>query len=58
LQRIEEPVDRWKGDLKQDVAKYPMLQKIEVQEKKELDRAVSVSRFGFVKCVLRRFWKG
>ncbi|HEV2394685.1 MAG TPA: zf-TFIIB domain-containing protein, partial [Verrucomicrobiae bacterium] len=56
LEKVEELVDGWKADLKQDAAKYgPILQKVEVEEQKELDRAVSISRFGFVNCVLRRF---
>jgi Zn-finger nucleic acid-binding protein len=56
LKKIEELVDVWKDDLDQDTAKYgPVLQKIEVEEQKELDRDVSISRFGFVNRVLRRF---
>jgi Zn-finger nucleic acid-binding protein len=56
LKKVEEVVDGWKADLNQDAAKYgPVLQKIEVEEQKELDRAVSISRFGFVNAVLRRF---
>ena len=56
LKKIEELVDGWKADLNQDTAKYgPVLQKIEVEEQRELDRDVSISRFGFVNRVLRRF---
>jgi Zn-finger nucleic acid-binding protein len=56
LLKIEELVDGWKADLKEDTAKYgPALEKIEVEEQKELDRAVSISRFGFVNRVLRQF---
>ena len=56
LQKVEEVVDGWKADLNQDEAKYgPALQKIEVEEQKELDKDVSISRFGFVNSVLRRF---
>jgi uncharacterized protein len=56
LKKIEELVDGWKADLDQDTAKYgPVLQKIAVEEQKELDRDVSISRFGFVNRVLRRF---
>ena len=56
LKKVEEVVDGWKADLNQDAAKYgPVLQKIEVEEQKELDRAVSISRVGFVNAVLRRF---
>jgi Zn-finger nucleic acid-binding protein len=56
LKKIEELVDGWKADLGEDTAKYGgVLQKIEVEEQKELDRDVSISRFGFVNRVLRRF---
>ena len=56
LTKVEEVVDGWKEDLAQDTAKYgSVLDKIEVQEQKELDRAVSISRFGLVNTVLRRF---
>ena len=56
LNKIEELVDGWKADLNQDVAKYgSVLQKVEIEEKKELDRDVSISRFGFVNRVLRQF---
>lgn len=56
LEKVEELVDGWKADLKQDTARYgPLLQKIDVEEQKELDRDVSISRFGFVNKVLRRF---
>ena len=56
LQRVEELVDGWKADLGQDLNKYDsILQKIDVEEQKELDKAVSISGFGFVNAVLRRF---
>jgi Zn-finger nucleic acid-binding protein len=56
LRKIEEVVDGWKGCLQQDVAKYGgILQKIETEEQKSLDQAVSISRFGFVNAVLRKF---
>ena len=56
LKKIEEIVDGWKADLNQDVAKYgSILDRIDVEEQKELDRDVSISRFGFVNSVLRRF---
>ncbi|HEY5297368.1 MAG TPA: zf-TFIIB domain-containing protein [Verrucomicrobiae bacterium] len=56
LTKIEEVVDGWKADLGQDANKYDsVLQKIDVEEQKELDKAVSISRFGFVNAVLRRF---
>ena len=56
LTKVEEVVDGWKTHLGEDVAKYgSILQKIEVQEQKQLDQAVSISRFGFVNSVLRQF---
>ena len=56
LQRVEEVVDGWKSDLGDDLAKYGrVVDKIEVEEQKELDRDVSISRSGFVNAVLRRF---
>ena len=56
LQKVEEVVDGWKADLNKDAAKYgAVLDKIEVEEQKELDKSVSISRFGFVDAVLRRF---
>ena len=56
LTKVEEVVDGWKADLSEDMATYgPILQKIEVEEKKHLDESVSISRFGFVNSVLRRF---
>jgi uncharacterized protein len=56
LEKIEEVVDGWKADLNQDTRKYgSSLQKIEAEEQKELDRDVSISKFGFVNKVLRRF---
>jgi uncharacterized protein len=56
LTKVEEVVDGWKTHLGEDMAKYgPILQKIEVQEQKQLDQAVSISRFGFVNSVLRQF---
>jgi Zn-finger nucleic acid-binding protein len=56
LVKIEELVDGWKADLDGDAAKYgPVLQKIATEEQKELDREVSISRFGFVNTVLRHF---
>jgi Zn-finger nucleic acid-binding protein len=58
LQKVEELVDGWKSYLNEDVAKYgPILQKIEEEEQKQLDRSVSISRFGFVNAVLRRFFR-
>ena len=56
LMKVEEVVDGWKTELDEDVAKYgPILQKIEVEEQKQLDQAVSISKFRFVNSVLRRF---
>jgi len=56
LKKIEEVVDGWKADLGQDANKYDsVLQKIDIEEQKELDKAVSISPFGFVNAVLRRF---
>ena len=56
LLKVEEVVDGWKSDLGADVAKYgAVVDKIEVEEQKELDRDVSISRFGFINAVLRRF---
>ena len=57
LRKVEEVVDGWKSCLNQDMAKYgPVLAKIEAQEKKELGRSVSISRFGFVNSVLRHLF--
>jgi Zn-finger nucleic acid-binding protein len=56
LQKVEELVDGWKADLAEDEGKYDsVLQKIDVEEQKELDQDVSISSFGFVNKVLRRF---
>jgi Zn-finger nucleic acid-binding protein len=56
LTKIEEVVDGWKADLNKDAATYdPVLQKIDAEEQAELDRSVSISRFGFVNAVLRHF---
>jgi Zn-finger nucleic acid-binding protein len=56
LKKIEELVDGWKADLNQDVGKFgDVLEKINVEEQKELDKTVSISRFAFVNKVLRRF---
>jgi hypothetical protein len=56
LEKIEELVDAWKDDLNQDLDKYaPILKKIAAEEQKELDRDVTISRFGFVNAFLRRF---
>jgi hypothetical protein len=56
LAKIEELVDGWKADLGKDEEQYgSVLQKIEVEEQRELDRDVSISGFGFINAVLRRF---
>jgi len=55
LEKVEELVDGWKSYLNQDEEKYrPILQKIEIEEQNELDKAVSISRFGFVNAILRK----
>src|SRR5690242_3751221 len=47
LQKVEELVDGWKADLAKDSAKYGgVVDKIEAEEQKELDKSVSISRFG------------
>ena len=49
-------VDGWKADLGKDEKQYgSVLQKINAEEQKELNRDVSISRFGFINAVLRRF---
>jgi Zn-finger nucleic acid-binding protein len=56
LKKAEMLVDGWKECLNQDMDKYgPILKKVELKEQEELDKAVSISRFGFVNAVLRRF---
>ena len=56
LEKLDELVDDWKNCLNQDLATYaPILKKIEAEERKGIDREVSVSRFGFVNAVLRKF---
>jgi Zn-finger nucleic acid-binding protein len=56
LKKVEELVDGWKEYLNQDSAKYgSVLKKIELKEQQDLDKGVSISRFGFVNAVLRRF---
>jgi Zn-finger nucleic acid-binding protein len=56
LTKVEEVVDGWKGCLNQDIAKYgPILDKIDKQEEAELEKDVSISRFGFVNSILRHF---
>lgn len=56
LRKVEEVVDGWKGDLGKDLKVYgPVVEKIAAEEQKELDKDVSISRFGFVNAVLRQF---
>ena len=56
LEKIEELVDGWKACLNKDTAKYgTILKKINTEEQNELDRDVTISRFGFVNAFLRRF---
>jgi Zn-finger nucleic acid-binding protein len=56
LKKIEMVVDGWKECLGQDLDKYgPILEKVALKEQEELDKAVSISRFGFVNALLRRF---
>ena len=55
LEKVEELVDGWKTSLTEDTAKYgPILKKIAAEERKELDRDVSISRFAVVNTILRR----
>ena len=56
LEKVEMLVAGWKQSLNQDSAKYgSVLQKIELKEQQEIDKSVSISRFGFVNAVLRQF---
>jgi Zn-finger nucleic acid-binding protein len=56
LKEAEILVDGWKRCLAKDSSKYQtVLEKIERSEKQELDRSVSISRFGIVNAVLRQF---
>lgn len=56
LQKVEVLVDGWKECLNRDSAKYgSILQKVELKEQQDLDKSVSISRFGFVNAILRRF---
>jgi Zn-finger nucleic acid-binding protein len=56
LKKVEILVDGWKEYLNQDLARYgSILKKIELKEQQDLDKGVSISRFGFVNAVLRRF---
>ena len=56
LEKIEALVDGWKQCLNQDLEKYgPILNQVELKEKTEEDRSVSISKAGFVNAILRRF---
>jgi uncharacterized protein len=56
LRRVEALVDGWKDHLAEDEKKYgPILEKVEKQEEAEMGRNVSISRFGFINAILRRF---
>src|SRR4051794_35311314 len=56
LQKVEILVDGWKQCLNKDSAKYgSSIEKIQLQEQADLDRAVSISRFAVVNAILRRF---
>jgi len=56
LVKVEELVDGWKACLADDEAKYGgVLKKVEIEEDAEEDKAVSISRAGFVNAVLRHF---
>ncbi|MGD1086567.1 MAG: zf-TFIIB domain-containing protein [Verrucomicrobiota bacterium] len=56
LKKVEILVDGWKEHLNQDLGQYGgILQKIEAKEQEDLDNDVSISRFGFVNAILRRF---
>ena len=55
LEKVEELVDGWKASLTEDTAKFgPILKKVAAEERKELDRDVSISRFAVVNTILRR----
>ena len=56
LEKVEMLVDGWKERLNHDSTKYgSILDKVELKEQQDLDKSVSISRFGFVNAVLRRF---
>jgi len=56
LETVEELVDGWKARAATDMEKWgPILTKIQLQEQAEDDKAVSISRFGVVNAILRRF---
>ncbi|HMC27558.1 MAG TPA: zf-TFIIB domain-containing protein [Verrucomicrobiae bacterium] len=56
LEKVEMLVDGWKQCLNQDSVKYrSVIKKIALQEQQNVDKNVSISRFGFVNAVLRRF---
>jgi len=56
LRKVEMLVEGWKECLNKDSAKYgSVIRKIELKEQQDLKKSVSISRFGFVNAVLRRF---
>jgi len=56
LKKVEMLVDGWKEHFDQDIEKYgSVVKKIELKEQQELDQGVTISRFGLVNAVLRRF---
>jgi Zn-finger nucleic acid-binding protein len=56
LRKVEMLVDGWKGSLQGDMQKYgTILDKVRKQEDADTDRTVSISHFGFVNALLRRF---
>jgi uncharacterized protein len=57
LEKVEELVDGWKSYLEQDTEKYgSILDKVAAKEEADLDKSVSISRFGFVNAILRQFF--
>ena len=56
LRRVEALVDGWKSHLADDEEKFgPILEKVEQQEQAEMKKNASISRFGFINAILRRF---
>ena len=56
LEKVEGVVDGWKKCLHQDLKKYgSILKKVELEERQNLDKTVSISGFSFVNAILRRF---
>jgi Zn-finger nucleic acid-binding protein len=56
LEKVELLVDGWKEHLAGDEAQYGgIVNKIELKEQEDYEKGVSISRFGFVNAILRRF---